>query len=150
MKNGRMYEVVKKMLRESIVLSAEVSKRHSTTYGASGFNAGMLHAAMPDTSVGGCSSVTREITAQPIENPKYSHHFPGDEWFRDILSRTDEGKALETFNQAVRAQLDERYLLGRLPEILDVAIDMHLIPYHSKKLGSDLRGGERKSGTNRF
>ena len=96
---------------------------------------------MPDTSVGGCSSVTREITTQPIENPKYSHHFPGDEWFRGILSRTDEGKALETFNQAIRAQLDERYLLGRLPEILDVATDMHLIPRHSKKLGSDLRGG---------
>ena len=34
--------------------------------------------------------------------------------------------------------------------MLDVAIDMHLIPCHSKKLGSDLRGGERKSGTNRF
>ena len=91
-----------------------------------------------------------KLRHSPIENPKYSHHFPSDEWFRDILSKTDEGKALETFNQAVRAQLDELYLLGRLPEILDVAIDMHLIPCHSKKLGSDLRGGERKSGTNRF
>ena len=70
--------------------------------------------------------------------------------FRDILSMTGEGKALETFNQAVRAQLDELCLLGRLPDVLDVAIDMHLIPCHSKKLGSDLRGGERKSGTNRF
>ena len=66
------------------------------------------------------------------------------------MSKTDEGKALETFNQAVRAQLDEICLLGRLPDVLDVAIDMHLIPCHSKKLGSDLRGGERKSGTNRF
>ena len=150
MKNGRIYEVVKKMLKESIVLSAEISKRHSATYGASGFNAGMLHAAMPDTSVGGCGLVMREITAQSIENPRYSRHSPSDEWFRDILSKTDECKALETFNQAVRAQLDERYLLGRLPEILDVAIDMHLIPCHSKKLGSDLRGGGRKSGTNRF
>ena len=31
-----------------------------------------------------------------------------------------------------------------------MAIDMHLIPCRSKKLGSDLRGGERKSGTSRF
>ena len=150
MNNGKIYESVEKMLRESIVPSAEVSKRYNATYGASDFNAGMLHAAMLDTSVGGCSLVMREITAQPIENPRYSRHSPSGEWFRDILSKTDEGKALETFNQAVRAQLDEICLLGRLPDVLDVAIDMHLIPCHSKKLGSGLRGGERKSGTNRF
>ena len=150
MNNGKIYESVEKMLRESIVPSAEVSKRYNATYGASDFNAGMLHAAMLDTSVGGCSLVMREITAQSIENPRYSRHSPSDEWFRNILSKTDEGKALGTFNQAVRAQLDEICLLGRLPDVLDVAIDMHLIPCHSKKLGSDLRGGERKSGTNRF
>ena len=34
--------------------------------------------------------------------------------------------------------------------MLDVAIDMYPIPYHSRKIGSDLRGGERKGGTNRF
>ena len=150
MNNGRICEAVEKMLRESIVLSAEISKRRNATYGASDFNAGMLHAAMLDTSVGRCGLVMREITAQPIENPKYSRHSPSDEWFRDILSKTGEGKALETFNQAVRAQLDELCLFGRLPDVLDVAIDMHLIPCRSKKLGSDLRGGERKSGTNRF
>ena len=150
MNNGRIYEDVEKMLRESIVSSAEVSKRYNATYGASDFNAGMLHAAMLDTSVGGCSLVMREITVQSIESPRYSRHSPSDEWFRSILSKTDEYKALETFNQAVRAQLAEICLLGRLPDVLDVAIDMHLIPCHSKKLGSDLRGGERKGGTNRF
>ena len=82
---------------------------------------------MLDTSVGGCGLVMREITAQSIEN-RYSRHSPSDEWFRNILSKTDEGKALETFNQAVRAQLDEICLLGRLPDVLDVAIDMHLMP----------------------
>ena len=150
MNNGKIYESVEKVLRESIVPSAEVSKRYNATYGAGDLNAGMLHAAMLDTSVGGCSFAMREITAQPIENPRYSRHSPSDEWFRDILSKTDEGKALGTFNQAVRTQLGEICLLGRLPDVLDVAIDMHLIPCHSKKLGSDLRGGERKSGTNRF
>ena len=150
MNNGKIYESVENVLGESIVPSAEVSKRYNATYGASDFNVGMLHAAMLDTSVGGCSFTMREITAQSIENPRYSRHSPSDEWFRDILSRTGEGKVLETFNQAVRAQLDELCLLGRLPDVLDVAIDMHLIPCHSKKLGSDLRGGERKSGTNRF
>ena len=74
MNNGKIYESVEKMLRESIVPSAEVSKRYNATYGASDFNAGMLHAAMLDTSVGGCSLVMREITAQPIENPRYSRH----------------------------------------------------------------------------
>ena len=34
--------------------------------------------------------------------------------------------------------------------MLGVAIDMHLVSCHSKKLGSDLRGGGRKDGTNRF
>ena len=150
MNNGKIYESVEKMLGESIVPSAEVSKRYNATYGASDFNAGMLHAAMLDTSVGGCSLVMREITAQSIESPRYSRHSPSYEWFRNILPKTDEYKALETFNQAVRAQLDEICLFGRLPDVLDVAIDMHLIPCHSKKLGSDLRGGERKSGTNRF
>ena len=150
MNNGKIYESVENALRESIVPSAEVSKRYNATYGASDFNVGMLHAAMLDTSVGGCSFTMREITAQSIENPRYSRHSPSDEWFRDILSRTGEGRALETFNQAVRAQLDELCLLGRLHDVLDVAIDMHLIPCHSKKLGSDLRGGERKSGTNRL
>ena len=87
MNNGRIYEVVKKMLREGIVPSAEVSKRYNATYGASNFNAGMLHVAMLDTSVGGCSFVMREITARSIKNPRYLRHFPNDEWFRDILSR---------------------------------------------------------------
>ena len=41
-------------------------------------------------------------------------------------------------------------MLGRLPGVLGVAIDMHLVSCHSKKLGSDLRGGGRKDGTNRF
>ena len=148
--NGKIYESVGKMLRKSIVPSAEVSKRYNATYGASDFNVGMLHAAMLDTSVGGCSFAMREITAQSIENPRCSRHSPSNEWFRNILSKTDGGKALETFNQAVRAQLDELCLFGRLPDVLDVAIDMHLIPCHSKKLGSDLRSGERKGGTNRF
>ena len=150
MNNGKIYESVEKMLRESIVPSAEVSKRYNATYGASDFNAGMLHAAMLDTSVGGCGLVMREITAQSIGNPRHSRHSPSDEWFRNILSKTDEGKALGTFNQAVRAQLDEICLLGRLPDVLDVTIDMHLIPCHSEKLGPDLRGGERKGDINRF
>ena len=76
MNNGKIYESVEKMLRESIVPSAEVSKRYNATYGASDFNAGMLHAAMLDTSVGGCGLAMREITAQPIENPRYSRHSP--------------------------------------------------------------------------
>ena len=150
MNNGKIYESAEKMLRESIVPSAEVSKRYSVTYGASDFNAGMLHAALLDTSVGGCGIVMRKITAQSIENPRYSHHSPSYEWFRNILPKTDEDKTLGTFNQAVGAQLDEICLLGRLPDVLDVVIDMHLIPCRSKKLGSDLRGDERKSDTNRF
>ena len=81
---------------------------------------------------------------------RYSRYSPSDEWFRHILSMTDENSALEAFGQAVRTALDALYQLGRLPEVLDVAIDMHLIPCHSKKLGSDLRGGKSKSGTNRF
>ena len=110
MNNGKIYEFVEKMLRESIVPSAEVSKKRNVTYGASDFNAGMLHAAILDTSVGGCSLVMREITAQSIENPRYSRHSPSDEWFRNILSKTDEGKALEAFNQAVRAHLGLLFL----------------------------------------
>ena len=79
MNNGKIYESVEKILRESIVPSAEVSKRYNATYSASDLNAGMLHAAMLDTSVGGCSLVMREITAQSIENPRYSRHSPSDE-----------------------------------------------------------------------
>ena len=41
-------------------------------------------------------------------------------------------------------------LFGRLPDVLGVAIDMHLVLCYSKKLDSDLRGGELKGGTNRF
>ena len=126
MNNSKIYESVEKMLGESIVPSAEVSKRYNATYGTSDFNAGMLHAAMLDISVGGCGLVMRETTAQSIENPRYSRHSPSDEWFRNILSKTDECKALETFNQVMRAQLDEICLLGRLPDVLDVAIDMRL------------------------
>ena len=104
MNNGKIYESVEKMLRESIVPSAEVSKRCNAAYGASDFNSGMLHAAMLGTSVDGCSLVMREITAQSIGNPRYSRHSPSDEWFCNILSKTNEGKALGTFNQAVRAR----------------------------------------------
>ena len=147
--NGRIYEDAAKMLKDSIVSCAKVSKRYNATYGEDDFNDGMLQAAMLDASVGGCGSATRNATASSPDD-KYSRHSPSDEWFRRILSMTDENSALEAFGQAVRTALDALYQLGRLPEVLDVAIDMHLIPCHSKKLGSDLRGGKSKSGTNRF
>ena len=79
MNSGKICESVEKMLRESIVPSAEVSKRYNAAYGASDFNAGMLHAAMLDTSVGGCSFAMREITAQSVWNTRYSRHSPRDE-----------------------------------------------------------------------
>ena len=122
---------------------------HSTTYAEDDFNDGMLRAATLDASVGGCSSATRKATASSPDD-RYSHHSPSDEWFRHILSMTDENSALEAFGQAARTALDALYQLGRLPEVLDVAIYMHQIPCHSKKLGSDLRDGKSKGGTNRF
>ena len=66
------------------------------------------------------------------------------------MARTDGVRALETFNLAAGARLDWIYLLGRLPDVLDVTVCMHLMPCHGKKIGSDMRGGKRKSGTNRF
>ena len=138
MNNGKIYESVEKVLRESIVPSAEVSKRYNATYGASDFNVGMLHAAMLDTSVGGCSFAMREITAQSIENPRYSRHSPSDEWFRDILSKTDEDKALETFNQAVRAHwMSFACLAGCLMCLMWPST--YLIPCTAR----NLQGGER-------
>ena len=147
--NGRIYEDAAKILKESVVSCVKISKRYNATYDEEDFNDGLLQAAMLDASVGGCSSATRNATA-PSPDDRYSRHSPSDEWFRHILSMTDENSALEAFGQAVRTALDALYQLGRLPEVLDVAIDMHLIPCHSKKLGSDLRGGKGKGGTNRF
>ena len=147
--NGRIYEDAAKMLKAGIVSCAKVSKRYNATYDEDDFNDGMLQAAMLDASVGGCGFATRNATAS-FPDDRYSRHSPSDEWFRHILSMTDENSALEAFGQAVRTALDALYQLGRLPEVLDVAIDMHLIPCHSKKLGSDLRGGQSKSGTSRF
>ena len=141
--NGRIYEDAAKILKESVVSCAKISKRYNATYDEEDFNDGLLQAAMLDASVGGCSSATRNATA-PSPDDRYSRHSPSDEWFRHILSMTDENSALEAFGQAVRTALDALYQLGRLPEVLDVAIDMHLIPCHSKKLGSDLRGGKGK------
>ena len=71
--NGRIYEDVAKILKESIVSCAKVSKRYNATYGEDDFNDGMLQAAMLDASVGGCSSATRKATASSPDD-KYSRH----------------------------------------------------------------------------
>ena len=44
--NGRIYEDGAKILKESIVSCAKVSKRYNATYGEDDFNDGMLQAAM--------------------------------------------------------------------------------------------------------
>ena len=69
--NGRIYEDVAKILKESVVSCAKISKRYNATYGEDDFNDGMLQAAMLDASVGGCSSATRNATASSPDD-RYS------------------------------------------------------------------------------
>ena len=62
----------------------------------------------------------------------------------------DEAKTIEAFNLEVREQPKRPHAAGRLPKVLDVAIGLHQISCHSKKMQPDLRGGKRKGGTNWF
>ena len=148
--NPRIFESVEKSLKDGIVSCARISDRYNATYGKDDFNSGMLQAAMLDASVGGCGAARRKATDPSPFTSRYSRHSPSDEWFRNILSRTDEIKTIETFNLEVKGQLKSLHAAGRLPEVLDVAIDLHQISCHSKRMRPDLRGGKRKGGTNWF
>ena len=148
--NPRIFEGVAKSLKDGIVSCAKVSSRYNATYGKDDFNAGMLQAAMLDASVGGCGAARRKATDSSPYVSRYSRHSPSDEWFRNILSKTDEVESVEAFNLEAKRQLGELHAAGRLPEVLNVAVDLHQISCHSKKMRPNLKGGKRKGGTNWF
>ena len=148
--NPRIFESVRKSLKDGIISCARVSDRYNATYGKDDFNSGMLQAAMLDASVGGCGAARRKATDPSPFASRYSRHSPSGEWFHNILSMTDEAKTAEAFNLEVKEQLKELCAAGRLPEVLDLAIDLHQIPCHGKRMRPDLRGGQRKGGTNWF
>ena len=72
--NGRIYEVITKILKESVVSCAKISKRYNATYDEEDFNDGLLQAAMLDASVGGCSSATRNATASSSDDRDVIHN----------------------------------------------------------------------------
>ena len=144
--NPRIFESVEKSLKDGMVSCTRIFNRYNSTYSRDDFNAGMLQAAMLDASVGGCSSAKRKATDPSPYTSRYSRHFPSDEWFRSILAGMDEAESMEAFNLEVKRHLGELDTAGRLPEVIDVTIDLYLISCHSKKMRSDLRRGRGGGG----
>ena len=91
------------------------------------------------TPVGSVTSAVQNRMERIIDADTHHRTVPTDEWFNEILSKTDKTEMMNDFASSVRVHLDAMHELGQVAkEWMMIAIDMHLIPRWDKKPGIDL------------
>ena len=76
---------------------------------------------------------------------------PPDEWYRDILSKMDDGKVAVCIENAISSQIDRLRKMGRIPaDGMTIAIDAHLIPCYCQDHGSEMIHSRSKQETDYF
>ena len=124
---------------DSILSCIKTSDSPNSTYELDDFNRGMMWATSLGTPVGSVASAVQNRTERIIDADTHHRTAPTDEWFNEILSRTDRTEMMNDFASSVRVQLDAMHDLGQVAdEGMMIAIDMHLIPRWDKKPGIDL------------
>ncbi|MDE0525189.1 MAG: transposase [Thaumarchaeota archaeon] len=141
---GTMEGIVARMLPVSHAPNAVFTEGH--------LNDGLLPGGVFSSSSSGRTNPARNahnrIIGRRLAEAEAS--MPCGEWQRRHLARIRPGTALAAFDEELDANLDLLRGLGLLPDRLDVAIDMHLIPRYDKEHGAELHRSKWKSGTQWF
>ena len=121
----------------------------NTTYGMQDFTNGMMRAAILDTSVGGVANGIND--AAEALNKILMRPVPSDQWFNNILSKTNSEAALKSFTATITRLLSLLAKINQLPkEGLDIAFDLHKICRYDRKPGPELTSSKSKNGTSKF
>ncbi len=115
---------------------------HNTIFDINTLNAGIINAAIQDSSVGGCANARKSLGGRKE---------PSDRWFASMLKSPVVAEVQNVFDMQVTQQFKKMVRLGMVPkEGLTIAIDMHLIPRYDKKPGKELTRSRYKNGTKLF
>ena len=121
----------------------------NATYGMQDFAGGMMRAAILDTSVGGAANGINN--AAEALNKILTRPVPSDQWFSNILSKTNSEAATKSFTAMVSGLLSLLAKINQLPkEGLDIAFDIHKICRYDRKPGPELTSSKSKNGTSKF
>lgn len=141
---GTMEGIVARMLPVSHAPNAVFTERH--------LNDGLLLGGIFSSSSSGRTDSTRNAYNRIIERniAEAEAAMPCGEWQRKHLARIRPGTALAAFGEELDANLDLLRDRGLLPDRLDAAIDMHLIPRYDREHGPELHKSRWKDGTKWF
>ena len=121
----------------------------NATYGMQDFANGMMRAVILDTSVGGAANGIND--AAEALNKILMRPVPSDQWFSNILSKTDSEAAIKSFTATITGLLSLLAKINQLPkEGLDIAFDIHKICRYDRKPGPELTSSKSKNGTSKF
>ena len=141
---GAMEGIVARMLPVSHAPNAVFTEGH--------LNDGLLLGGVFSSSSSGRADSARNAHNRIIGRrlAEAEAAMPCGEWQRKHLAKIRPGTALAAFGEELDANLDLLRGRGLLPDRLDVAIDMHLIPRYDKEHGAELHRSKWKNGTQWF
>ena len=147
--NPRLREESSDIAQDLFDECVQMPTGRNATYGMQDLANGMMRAAILDTSVGGAANginnaaeALHRILTRPV---------PSDQWFNNILSKTNSEAATKSFTATVSKLLSMLAGINHLPkEGLDIAFDMHKIGRYDRKPGPELTSSKSKNGTSKF
>ena len=135
---------------DKITSCIKISASPNAIYGSDDFHDMVVRAAASNSYISGSASAMRRRQRRTVA-PWGPRRIPTDEWYRDILSKMDDGKVAACLENAISSQIDRLRKMGRIPAGgMTIAIDAHLIPCYCKDHGSEMIYFRSKQGTDYF
>ena len=136
---------------DKITSCIKISASPNAIYGSDDFHDMVVRAAASNSYISGSASAMRRSAASDCDPVGTARRIPTDEWYRDILSKMDDGKVAACIENAISSQIDRLRKMGRIPAGgMTIAIDAHLIPCYCKDHGSEMIHSRSKQGTDYF
>lgn len=147
--NPRIWGDVYNVAQDIVDGCVQMPTGRNATYDMQDFADGMMHAAVMNTSVGGVANGIKDI--DKARNAILGRPIPSDQWFNNIMSKTNPKDAISSFSVMVFRLLSMLAKINHLPKDgLDIAIDMHKICRYDKNPGTELIRSKSKNGTSTF
>lgn len=136
------------MITDTLSSYIDMPSGSNTIYDVNDLADGMMRASIMDATVGGAANGARN---SQISDAIMNHPIPSDQWFNNIITKTNSEAAIDGFARMVSRLLVNLNKLGQIPrEGLTIAIDMHLIPRYDRIKGPELTRSKSKAGTGLF
>ena len=122
-KSMENYDYIKWLL----CLIIPVSENYNALYGKISVLSILFSAAMSKSGIADVTRAKRSVQ-------KYTKiRVPCDEWFRKLFKEIVEYDVDRMFNRIVKQHLNALRRAGKLPKVVDIAIDMHCYQRYDKK-----------------